>query len=142
MSADAIAEAWRDTYLRVAWCPTTGEVARLDATDEGAREAEIARWRREGFVEVPPPRGLVEWRWRSEFVATRVAEPIKSRLGRMLRRGKGRWGFERALALHPDVRAEFRAFRHHQLVAYAASWLDPQSKEAGCATQSEAKKFG
>lgn len=120
----------------VGWCPGTGEVARLDAIDERDRDDERARWVADGFVEVPRPDGLTEWRWRSEFVRLRVSEPtLKKRLGRMLRAGKGRFGFERALALHPGAQRAFAEFRRHQLIDFVTEWLrdgaDPPRGDAG-----------
>lgn len=132
MSAAAIAEALLDAEpgQPVAWDPRTGQVCRLDAVDEREREEEQRRWEREGLVLVPRPSGLVEWRWRSDFVALRVRDPsIKGRLGRMLRRGKGRWRFERALALHPETRRAFRDYRRHQLEAFVAAWMAESHRE-------------
>ncbi|MEM1416333.1 MAG: hypothetical protein AAGH15_15600 [Myxococcota bacterium] len=78
----------------------------------------------EGLRRVPRPDGLAEWRIRADFVATRVADgAVRSRLGRTLKPPRGRQRFATALARHPEVKRDFRAFREAALREWLEAWL-------------------
>ncbi|MEM9692333.1 MAG: hypothetical protein AAGA56_07300, partial [Myxococcota bacterium] len=114
---------------RVAVQWPNGPVAQLEQVDERDREQIEQRWCRDGYRELRRPSGLEEWQWRSEFVSLRITDrQLKKRLGRMLRKGKGRFGFHRALALHPDVQRAFRDYRRLQLIEFAERWLAEQAE--------------